>query len=308
MPARRTALPPELVGRAFDTATARTAGIERGVLRGPGVVTLGRDLFLSSDSDQDYRAKLAAYLSALPEDMTAVDGVSALRLWGVEVGPPMPYRFVTTARHHSVRSDVRVRRARELGPCTQAVLDPVPALLAARTDLDLASLVVAGDWLIREGQAEITEVQAALHAATGRHCRRSRRAAELVRAGSESPQETRLRLLLVLAGLPEPECSVEIVSEQGFLARVDLYLRAWRIAGEYEGDHLRSDPDQYAKDLNRYEQLAAFGVLPIRVAKQHVRRPREVARRFHDALVSRGYDGPQPDFNAEWVEAFELGR
>ena len=187
--------------------------MKRGVLRGPGVVTLGRDLFLSSDSDQDYRALLAAYLSALPEDVTAVDGVSALRLWGVEVGPELPYRFVTTARHHSVRPDVRVRRAGELGPCTQAVLDPVPALVAARADLDLASLVVAGDWLIREGQAELT-----------------------------------------------------IVSEQGFLARVDLYLRAWRVAGEYEGDHHRTDADQYAKDLRRYEELAAFGVLPIREA------------------------------------------
>lgn len=305
MPARRTALPPELVGCAFDTAAARSAGIERGVLRGPGVRALGRDLFLSADGNHDSRALLAAYLSVLPREVTAVDSVSALRLWGVEVGAELPYRFVTTARHHSVRSELRVRRVRELEPHTQAVLDPVPALVASRTDLDLASLVVAGDWLVRERRAELSEVQSALHAATGRHCQRSRRAAELVRSGSESPQETRLRLLLVLAGLPEPECNVNIVGEHGFIARVDLYLRAWRIAGEYEGDQHRTDPGQYAKDLRRYEQLAAVGVIPVRVAKQHLKRPREVARRFHDALVSRGYDGPPPDFSAEWMRAFE---
>ncbi len=248
---------------------------------------------------------LAAWLKTLPQDQTAVDGVSALRLWGVDVGSELPYRYVTTAKHHSVRAIIRVRRTAEMPASVTSVVMPLPALVAARTELDLPTMVVAADWLVRDGRATLEDVRAALRDATGRECRKARRAAELVRAGSESPQESRLRLLLVLAGLPEPECNVELSDERGFIARVDLYLRAWRVAAEYEGDQHRTDPDTFAKDLNRYEQLTAAGVLGVRVAKAHLRRPREVVRRVHAALVSRGFDGPGPHFTREWCAAFE---
>ena len=293
---------------AFGPSLAAAAGVEPGVLRGPGVRRIGQGLFLAASCDPTYQALAAAYLRVLPAEVTAVDGVSALRLWGVEVGTERPYRYVTTAKHHSTRPEVRVRRTSQLPPCQHSVLLPLPALVAARRDLDLLGLVVAGDWLIRAGWATLSEVQAALAAAEGRDCRRARRAAELVREGSESPRETRLRLLMVLAGLPEPECNVELGDERGFIARVDLYLRAWRVAGEYEGDQHRTDPDTYGKDLRRYERIVAFGVLPVRVAKAHLKRPRDVVMRIYDALVSRGYNGPSPVFGPEWCDAFEPWR
>ena len=49
-------------------------------------------------------------------------------------------------------------------------------------------------------------------------CRLARRAASLAREGVDSPQETRLRLLLVLAGLPEP--------------RVNLIIRGGRLMAQ----------------------------------------------------------------------------
>lgn len=309
MPARRKPLPASLTQGAFGSGDAAAAGAGRGVLRGPGVLRIGRGLFLASDAEPTYPTLVAAHLTMLPEGMTAVDGVTALRLWGIDVGPERPYRYVTTATHHSVRPEVRVRRTRQtLPPCHRSVLLPLPALVAARNDLDLVSLVVAGDWLIRAGHGTLRDVQSALAAATGRDCRRAHRAAELVRGGSESPRESRLRLLIVLAGLPEPECNVELGDERGFIARVDLYLRAWRVAGEYEGDQHRTDPDTYAKDLRRYERLVTHGVLPVRVAKAHLARPRDIVRRIHEALVSRGYAGPPPVFGPEWCQAFEPWR
>lgn len=186
---------------------------------------LARGLFFDADRDPTFSALVAAHLAVLPAGVTAVDGVSALRLWGVEVGPAQPFRYVTTARHHSVRAEVRVRRTERLPPCTRSVLLPLPALVAARAELDLVGLVVAGDWLVRDGRAALAEVQAALAATTGRDCRRARRAGALVRAGSESVRETRLRLLIVLTGLPEPECNVEIGDERGFIARVEARPR-----------------------------------------------------------------------------------
>lgn len=190
MPARRKPLPAELTSAAFLSGEAETAGVGRGVLRGPGVRRIGRGIFLDGGCDPTFPILVAAHLKALPRGRTAVDGVTALRLWGIEVGTVSPYRFVTTARHHSIREQVRVRRTSELPGCTQSVLRPLPALVAARHDLDLVGLVVAGDWLIRSAAASLDEVRAALAGATGRDCRRARRAAEHVRAGSESPRET----------------------------------------------------------------------------------------------------------------------
>jgi hypothetical protein len=305
VPARRKPLPKHLASDAFLSSEATQAGVGRGVLRGSAVTRISRGLYLDSACEPSLRRVLAGYLKVLPHDQTAVDGISALQLWGVDVGSVRPYRYVTIAKHHSIHEDLRVRRAKQLPPCTKAVLLPLPALVAARLQIDLATLVVAGDWLVRDGRAELAEVQAALATAAGRDCRKARRAAELVRDRSESPRETRLRLLIVLSGLPEPECNVEVGDEHGFIARVDLYLRAWRVAAEYEGDHHRTDPETYAKDLRRCEQLAAFGVLPVRVAKEHLRRPREVVQRVYSALVSRGYDGPAPVFGPEWRAAFE---
>ena len=74
---------------------------------------------------------------------------------------------------------------------------------------------------------------------------------------------------------------------------------------EYEGDHHRTNARTYGGDLLRFEELNASGVLAIRISKEHLRRPRDVVRRVHAALVSRGYDGPAPVFGAEWRAMFE---
>jgi hypothetical protein len=303
MPARRTPLPPTLRNRPFTRADARLEGVPAGVLRGPGVRTLVRGVYLSAEVDPTLAQQLSAHLTLLPAD-TAVDGVTALWVWGVEVGRATPYRFVTTAGYQSKRSTVRVRRVAELPAWHSAVVAPVPALVAARTELGLLDLVVAGDWLVRVKKATLAEVRAGLAGATARHCRRARRAGSLVRAGAESPRESRLRLLIVLAGLPEPACNVDLGDEWFFVGRVDLYLREWNIAVEYEGDQHRSDARVFGHDLERYERLAASGVLVVRVSKVHLRRPRDVVVRIHAALVSRGYRGPAPVFGAEWREVF----
>jgi len=303
MPARRTPLPPALRDRPFTLARARREKVPPGVLRGPGVRTLVRGVYLSADVDPTLAHLVSAHLTVLPPE-TAVDGVTALWVWGVEVGRATPYRFVTTAAHHSKRSTVRVRRVAELPPRRGAVVAPVPALVAASTELDLLDLVVAGDWLVRTKRACLAEVRDGLLAATGPHCRRARRAGALVRAGAESPRESRLRLVIVLAGLPEPACNVDLGDEWFFIGRVDLYLREWNIAVEYEGDQHRSDAKVFGHDLGRYEQLAASGVQVIRVSKVHLRRPRDVVGRIHAALVSRGYRGPAPTFGPEWCEVF----
>ena len=81
----------------------------------------------------------------------------------------------------------------------------------------------------------------ALHAYVLAHSRgygiaRLRRAVQLAEPAAESPMETRLRLLLVLAGLPRPVAQARLHNGQGrFLGRADLYYPKQRLALEYDG-------------------------------------------------------------------------
>jgi len=43
----------------------------------------------------------------------------------------------------------------------------------------------------------------------------------------------------------------------------------------------------------------------VRVAKEHLKRPRDVVQRVYSALESRGYDGPEPHFGPQWRAAFD---
>ncbi len=303
MPARRFVLPPHLTQRPFTRTDALLADVGAGVLRGSGVVRIDRGLYLAAGLEPTRVRKLVGYLRLLPRS-TVIDSVTALQLWGVEVGSPEPFRFCTTAKHHSRRAAVRVRRSAQLPPHQGPVTLPVPALAAARTELGLLDLVTAGDWLLRRKLATLDEVRSGLAAATGRGCRISRRAAQLVRQRVDSPQESKLRLLAVLCGLPEPECNIDLGDDWFFLGRVDLYLRRWGIVVEYEGDQHRSDPGQFQYDIGRYEELTAAGYLVVRITKVAMRDPRQVATRIYRALVSRGYDDPPPTFGAEWRSVF----
>ena len=65
---------------------------------------------------------------------------------------------------------------------------------------------------------------------------RLKRALALADPAAESVMETRLRLILVLAGVPRPMCQVSLRDDHGlFLARPDLYYPDARLAIEYDG-------------------------------------------------------------------------
>jgi hypothetical protein len=129
-------------------------------------------------------------------------------------------------------------------------------------------LVVIGDWLIT-GDEPYSGVaspwttsdldRAVRHHARRPGIRRLRRAFESVRYGSLSPQETRLRLLMVGAGLPEPELNYRVLQQGRSVAMVDLAYPDRRIAIEYLGDIHRTDRTVFREDVARRERLIACG-------------------------------------------------
>ena len=90
--------------------------------------------------------------------------------------------------------------------------------------------------------------------------------------GAESPQETRLRLLLLAGGLPRPVTQYEVRDANGlFVARLDLAYPGRRIGIEYEGDHPR-ERTAFQRDLRRLNALRACGWTILRFAAADIYR------------------------------------
>ena len=155
--------------------------------------------------------------------------------------------------------------------------------------LPLVEAVAAIDELCWMSCAEPEAVlrHAELHPG-GRGVVRLRRAVALADAGSESPWETRVRVAVVLAGLPQPETQIEVFDEHGrFVARVDFGWRQWKVAVEYDGAHHRESA-QFARDLRRHNRLVAAGWTVIRVSVADVVHPDELIAQVARALARAG--------------------
>ena len=75
-----------------------------------------------------------------------------------------------------------------------------------------------------------------------------------------------MRLMLVSAGLPEPEINFWIHDRRGrFIAECDLVYVKERIVIEYEGDHHRTQKAQWRTDIRRREELEDDGWRVVRV-------------------------------------------
>lgn len=123
-----------------------------------------------------------------------------------------------------------------------------------------------------------------------RGIRTLRRALDLVDARAESPQETRLRLLLVRAGLPRPTTQVPVADERGRVRRrIDMGWPIWTVGVEYDGEQHFSSAVDYENDIDRLEFLAERGWTIVRVSARQLRyeRPAIVAR-VRRALVRAG--------------------
>lgn len=296
-------VPPALTARPFTVAEARAAGVSWRVLQGGRFCSPTHGVYALTGTDATLVGRVFTVLDILPP-ASAATGMTGLQLLGVNVGSSEPLRFVTASPRQVRRNGIRVTRVSVLPPTRGLSVVPEHCWMVAALEFNLLELVTAGDWLVRLKLTTPDALAAYLAASSSRGSAAARPALALVRPRVDSPRETWLRLCLVLAGLPEPECNpwIDGVRRSG---RVDLLFRTFRVIVEYEGDQHRTDSKQWQKDIDRGEDFGGVGYLTVRVTKEHARHPRSVARRVHEALVSRGYRGPQPMFDQRWVNLFE---
>jgi hypothetical protein len=98
--------------------------------------------------------------------------------------------------------------------------------------------------------------------------------------------ETRLRLLLVLAGLPRPEVQISLRNSEGRpLGRPDLLYRVERLAIEYDGGNHR---DRLIEDDRRQNGLVRAGFRLLRFTAPDVyKTPDATLMQVRQELVRR---------------------
>jgi REase_MTES_1575 len=146
------------------------------------------------------------------------------------------------------------------------------------------------DALANATNFKVSDVAALADARRGsRGVRRLRAVLKLVDRGAESPQESRVRMLLVGAGLPPPETQIEFTDEFGIARiRVDMGWRNWRVAVEYDGGQHWSDRKQRSWDIDRIAMLEAMGWAIVRVSAEMLARPEVIIERVRGKLRAAG--------------------
>jgi hypothetical protein len=177
-------------------------------------------------------------------------------------------------------------------------VDGIRCSSVARTAYDLGRRLPLDTGIIRidallnatRVPAKAVEVVGAHHPGDRGICR-LRQAMDMVDAGAESPQETRLRLLLVRSGLPRPVTQIPVTNDWGdVVRRIDMGWSTWLVGAEYDGAQHWQDPRQHERDIERLEFLAQKGWTVIRVSATQLRSRRdEVVQRVRAGLQRAGY-------------------
>jgi len=295
-------LPENLRDREFHVDEARRAGVTTGRLDAadlaipyPGVrVPTGHDL-------ESLEAKARQFAQRM-RPWQFFSHSTALALYGAPLPADRASQRLHVAAHRPDR-EPRVAGVvgHRLGPGVTdvRVVEGLRVEGPARAWRHVASwwnheeLVAAGDFLVgvRGGLLTLDDLAAEVARAVGRGQAALEAALSDVRVGAESPQETRLRLVVRAAGLPEPALNIVIRAPDGrFVARLDLAYAPWRVAVEYDGRQHAEDRAQFERDADRWDDIRQQGWVLVRILRHHLHGDGRIAvRMVAGALRAAGW-------------------
>ena len=217
-------------------------------------------------------------------------GQTAAWLHGLDTPPCSPIEVTLPRLARTSRLAGLALTRSDLSDGETAEVHGLRATAPVRTIADLArrlpfvEAVVVVDMALHRRTVRITELMDWARTHPGYHgLRQLRRVLQLAEAATESPMETRLRLLLIADGLPRPNAQVSHCDAAGmFIGRVDLYYPDQRLAIEYDGATHRSS---LAADNRRQNRLfeAGYGLLRF-TAADVIRTPASVAGQVRRAF------------------------
>lgn len=270
--ARRVPLPPELSRRPFTVAEAFALGVGEGRLRHSSLARPTHGVRRPGLAEDLIHLAQATKL-VLPVG-SAFSHLTAARLLGL----PLPARWALMEPLDviDVTAAPKIRRAgcqghrglesrRVLVRNGLRVVSPEDTWcdLAASGTMDLDELIVLGDAVVHYQRgiptAQLSDAVSRRRGGRGR--RLMAEAMPQLRPRNNSPMETRARLLFLRGGLPEPELNV-VINDQAsgqWLSDSDFVWRAQRVVAEFDGDHHRTDRQQWQNDVARRENLQEDG-------------------------------------------------
>lgn len=299
----RAPLPADLSSRPFNIAAATAAGVAPKRLRAADLETPTSGVRMPRGAPEAERRR--AVLLGLRDD-AFLCGASAAHELGlplpwrvralVEVGVPHPARAPrrtgVTARSLRVHADdvVRLRGIRVTSPertfCDLAIRLTVPELVAVADALPSAE-----------------RLDAAVARYSDHRMRAKLKAALALRdPRRESPKESEMFALVMLAGLPAPVPQAVITDRGRFVARVDGLFADFGEVLEYQGDHHRADVKQWRRDRTREAELESLGLHVTEVTQADLVAPRAFVGRLASSLRRRGWTG-RPSFSAWFPRA-----
>lgn len=257
----------ELRGSVITVAQAEASGVTRDQLRGPSWQKVARGLYRWAGAAADDRDDLEALAEGLPP-RSVFGGATAAWLHGlIDERPPIIDVVMPPGSPNRHRRGTSYRRLK-LGDSDVASLRGLPvmsveaALWDMGTALALADRVALVDAALHSGRTDRARLAEWLAERRRPHSAKLSEAFELSDGASESPMESRLRVLLVSAGLPAPELQAELFDREGaFVARVDLYYRFARLAIEYDGSTHKSSIES---DNRRHNRIVQAGYRALR--------------------------------------------
>lgn len=304
-------LPEDLPDGPFTVEEARRAGLPYRRLRAADMDRVGRSLYLVPDAGTHDAGRLLALARAVCAASPGawVSHESAAALLDLPVPPALasglPLHVSKPRALPQARREGIVAHNVTAFPEEVARVNDIPVATPERTFLDLArrlslnDLVALGDHLIRIPRPEFEDRSAplstvsALRALLGRHrnlqgIRKARLALEMMRVGADSVPETKLRLAVVEAGLPEPELQVLLRPGDPYSPSLDAGYPVARVGILYEGEH-HLTPCQQSADMERDAQCAEAGWILVKANRNDLRNGfvRTIAR-VRVALVRRG--------------------
>jgi len=152
-------------------------------------------------------------------------------------------------------------------------------------------MVQVGDGFVRRQEPLMTigEMSSRLQVLTGQDgCKLARRALKRVRPGTDSIYESKTRLVLINAHLPEPAVNPPVwCVAVDATYYVDMGYLAEKVAVEYDGQVHVGDRMQMEMDADRRRNLQDEGWMIISVTASRLRSPGGLIRSVENALILR---------------------
>lgn len=294
--ARRPRLPTNLLRGPFTIGDAKREGLDRWHLEGASWTRVGPSTFLRKELLGDPIHRLQAAKGRLPVG-SAFSGMTAAWLHGIDVKPCEPIEATVPDNSGvSARAGIELRRS-NLSKGEIVHLRGLPTTSIVRTvaevcgRLELIEAVAVADAALHRRLLKLEQLEAWVKSHSGfRRVRNLRETLRHVESASESPMESRLRMILVLGGLPRPRAQISLHDRwHRFVGRPDLYYEEERIGIEYDGGIHR---DTLAEDNRRQNRLLNIGVRLLRfTAGDVLRSPDSIVRQVAEALAQSATAG-----------------